>query len=176
MKIFSKFLHFFLIIICLLLQIVFFEYLKMYYISSDLIIVIIIAVALFDGTLWGALSGFIAGMTLDLMVGNIVGISAFIYAIDSFIVNKLITAGFKPAWTTYSFLVFLVTEINILILNLVLYLFNFSIDWSAISLELLVRPVCNIILMFIIFPLIKMSSGRSESEEIKFGVQYKDKI
>jgi hypothetical protein len=143
MKIFSKFLHFFLIIICLLLQIVFFEYLKMYYIISDLIIV---------------------------------GISAFIYAIDSFIVNKLITAGFKPAWTTYSFLVFLVTEINILILNLVLYLFNFSIDWSAISLELLVRPVCNIILMFIIFPLIKMSSGRSESEEIKFGVQYKDKI
>jgi rod shape-determining protein MreD len=176
MKVFSKFLHFFLIIICLLLQIALFEYLKMYYISFDLIMVIIIAVALFDGTLSGALYGFAAGMILDLMVGNIAGISAFIYAVDAFIVNRLITAGFKPTWLTYSFLVFLMTEINILLLNLILYLFNFSIDWSAISLELLVRPACNIVLMFIIFPLIRMSSGRSESKEIEFGLKYKDEI
>lgn len=148
----------------------------MYYISFDLIMVIIIAVALFDGMLTGALSGFAAGMILDFAAGNIAGISAFIYAIDAFIVSKLITAGFKPTWLTYSFLVFLMTEINILLLNLILYLFNFSIDWSAISLELLVRPVCNIVLMFIIFPLIRMSSGRGGSEEIEFEHKYKDQV
>ena len=174
MKIFSKFLHFFIIIICLLLQIVFFEYLKMFYINFDLVMVVIIAVALFDGTLWGILYGFAAGMAIDLVAGSVVGISAFIYAVDAFIVRRLITAGFKSIWLTYIFIVFLITEINILIVNLIHYLFNFNIDWFGISLELATRPFCNIILMFIIFPLIKISSGKSE--EIEFGFKYKDKI
>lgn len=146
----------------------------MFSINFDLIMVVIIAVILFDGTLWGALFGFVAGMTLDLMVGDIVGISAFIYVIDAFIVSRMTTAGFKSTWPTYSFIVFLITEIDILMLNLILYLFNFNIDWSGMSLELLARPVCNIILMFIIFPLIRISSGKSE--EIEFGSKYKDKI
>ncbi len=174
MKIFSKFLHFFIIIICLLLQVVFFEYLKMYSINFDLILVIIIAVALFDGTLWGILYGFAAGMALDLIAGSIVGISAFIYAIDAFIVRRLITAGFKSIWMTYVFIVFLITEFNILITNLIHYLFNFNIDWFGISLELATRPFFNIILMFIIFPLIRISS--SNGEEVELGFKYKDKI
>ena len=174
MKIFSKFLHFFIIIICLLLQIVFFEYLKMFYINFDLIMVVILAVALFDGTLWGILYGFAAGMAIDLIAGSVVGISAFIYAVDAFIVRRLITAGFKSIWLTYIFIVFLITEINILIVNLIRYLFNFNIDWFGISMEMATRPFCNIILMFIIFPLIKISSGKSE--EIELGIKYKDKI
>ncbi len=172
MKIFSRFLHFFVLIICLLIQIVFFEYLKMFYINFDLIMVVIIAVTIFDGTLWGILFGFIAGMTLDLMVGDIVGISAFIYAIDAFIAGRLITVGFKSGKQAYLLLVFLVTEINILLINLIYYLFNFNPDWPGTGIELITKPFFNIILMFAVFPVMRIISGRRE----EIGFEHKSKI
>jgi len=146
----------------------------MFYINFDLIIVIIIAIALFDGTLWGVLFGFIIGMVLDLMVGNVVGISAFIYSMDAFIVSRLIAAEFKSKILTYLFIVFLITEINVLIVSLIHYLFNFSVNWPVMSLELVTKPVCNIVLMFIIFPLVKISSGMREESEFEF--KHKGKI
>jgi rod shape-determining protein MreD len=172
MKIFSRFLHFFILIICLLVQIVFFEYLKMFYINFDLIMVVIIAVTVFDGTLWGILLGFIAGMTLDLMVSDIAGISAFIYAIDAFIAGRLITVGFKSVKQANLFMVFLVTEINILLINLIYYLFNFNPDWFGTGIELMTKPFFNIILMFAVFPVMKIISGRRE----EIGFEYKSKI
>ena len=174
MKIFYKFLHFFILVICLLLQIVFFEYLKSFSLNFDLVMVVIIAIALFDGTFWGILFGFAAGMLLDLLIGDIIGISALIYPINAFIASKLITSGFKFKYLTYSFIIFLVTEINILIVSLIRYLFNFNSNWMQMGLELITKPVLNIILMFIIFPIISISSGMTR--EIEFGFKYKSKI
>jgi len=172
MKIFYKILHFFILIICLLLQIVFFENLKSFSVDFDLIMVVIIAIALFDGVFWGMLFGFIVGMVLDLMVGSMVGISAFIYSMNAFVVDRLIAAGFRYKLLTYSFIVFLITEINILIVSLIRYLFNFDSNILTMGLEMITKPICNIILMFIIFPVI--SSGMKR--ETEFGLKYKDKI
>ena len=174
MKVFYKILHFFILIICLLFQIVFFEYLKSFSINFDLVMVVIIAVALFDGTFWGILFGFAVGMVMDLMIGDIIGISALIYSINAFIVARLITSGFKFKYLTYSFIIFLVTEINIAIISLIRYLFNFNSNWLQMGLELVTKPVFNIILMFIIFPIISISSGMTR--EIEFGFKYKNKI
>ncbi len=174
MKSFSKILHFFILIICLLLQVAFFGYLKIFSISFDLIMVAIIAVALFDGTLWGMLFGFIVGLVMDLMTGNIIGISAFVYSIDAFMARKLISAGFKSKLLTHIFIVFLVTEINILIFSLIYYLFNFGISWFGMGLDMIIRPVCNIILMLIMFPLIRISSGMDKETEFEF--KYKNKV
>lgn len=174
MKIFYKFLHFFILLICLLLQIVFFEYLKSFSINFDLIMVVIIAVALFDSTFWGILFGFAAGMLLDLLIGDIIGISALIYPINAFIASKLITSDFKFKYLTYSFIIFLVTEINIIIVSLIRYLFSFNSNLMQMGLELITKPVLNIILMFIIFPIISITSGMTR--EIEFGFKYKSKI
>jgi rod shape-determining protein MreD len=158
----------------MLLQIVFFEYLKSFSINFDLIMVVIIAVALFDGTFWGILFGFAAGMLLDLLIGDIIGLSALIYPVNAFIASKLITSGFKFKYLTYSFIIFLVTEINIIIISLIRYLFSFNSNWMQMGLELITKPVLNIILMFIIFPIISISSGMTR--EIEFGFKYKSKI
>jgi rod shape-determining protein MreD len=174
MKVFYKILHFFILIICLLLQVVFFERLKLFSVNFDLVMVVIIAVALFDGTFWGILFGFVIGMVLDLMIGDIIGISALIYSINAFIVNRLIMSGFKSKFLTYSFIVFLITEINILIVSLIRYLFNFNSNWLQMGLELVTKPACNIILMFIVFPIISISSGINR--EIEFGFKYKNKV
>src|SRR4030042_329551 len=136
--------------------------------------VVIIAVTLFDGTLLGILFGFAVGMVLDLLIGDIIGISALIYPINALIASKLITSDFKFKYLTYSFIIFLVTEINILIVSLIRYLFNFNSNWMQMGLEILTKPVLNIVLMFIIFPIISISSGMTR--EIEFGFKYKDKI
>jgi len=167
MRIFSKFLHFFILIICLLIQIVFFEYLKMFSIHFDLVMVAVVAVAFFDGTIWGILYGFIIGILMGLMVGDVVGISAFIYAIDGFLVDRLITVGFKSRWLAYLSIVFLVTEVNILMVNLIYYLFSYEINWLNMSIKLASTPFFNIILMFALFPLIRKSSGRRREIEIE---------
>ena len=172
MKIFYRILHFFILIICLLLQITFFENLKLFYVDFDLIMVVIIAIVLFDDVFWGMLFGFIVGMVLDFMMGSIVGISAFIYSVDAFMVGRLVAAGFRYRLLTYSFIVFLITEVNILVVSLIHYLFNFDSNILGMGLELVTKPICNIILMFIIFPVI--SSGMKR--ETEFGLKYKDKI
>jgi rod shape-determining protein MreD len=167
MKIFSRTLHFFILIICLLVQIVFFEYLKMFSINFDLIMVAVIAIALFDGTIWGIISGFLIGVLLDLMVGDIVGISAFVYTIDSFLVDRLVNVGFKSKWLAYSTMVFLATEVNILLVNMIYYLFNYNIDWFNTGIKMISSPFLNIILMFALFPVIRISSGRIKEIEIE---------
>lgn len=174
MRIFSKILHFFILIVCLLVQVAFFEYLKMFSVSFDLIMVVIVAIALFDGTLWGILSGFAAGMIFDLMVGNVVGLSAFVYVINAFIVRRMVSADIKSVWRAFALIIFLITEINILLTNFMRYLFNFNINLFGMSLEMIIGPACNIILMFIIFPFIRLSSGRGR--EIKFEFKQEDKI
>lgn len=174
MKVFYKFLHFFILVICLLIQIVFFEYIKIFSINFDLVMVVIIAIAIFDGTFSGILFGFAAGMMLDLLIGDIIGVSALIYSLNAFIVSKLITSGFKLKYLTYLFIIFLVTEINIITVSLTRYLFNFNSNWMQMGLELITKPVLNIILMFIIFPIISISSGMTR--ETEFGFKYKNKI
>ena len=172
MKTFYKILHFFILIICLILQLVFFEYLKLFSINFDLVMVAVIAIALFDGVFWGILFGFIIGNIIDLMVGNIVGISALIYSINAFIVSRLTVAGFRLKLLTYVFIVFLITEINILMVSLIRYLFNFDINVLRLGLELATKPIYNIILMFIIFPVV--SAGFKRETELEF--KYKTKI
>ena len=39
------------------------------------------------------ISGFLAGMILDLMMGNVIGLSALIYALNAYIVRKIINIG-----------------------------------------------------------------------------------
>lgn len=172
MKIFYKILHFFILIVCLLLQIVFFEYLKSFSLNFDILLVMVIAVTLFDGLFWGLLYGFVIGLVLDLAVGDIVGISALIYSLSAFIASRLIMEEFRYRLLNYLFIVFLTTEINILAVTIIRYLFNFSSGLFRIGLEMMTAPACNIILMFIIFPVIRIGAR----EGIGLESEYKDKI
>ena len=161
MKLTYKVLHFFILAACLVLQIAFVENLKLFSMNFDLVLVTVIAISLMDGAIFGAFCGFTAGILLDLMLGGgTVGISAFAYAASAFIAGKLIETGLKQRILSFAFIIFLVTEINLILVSVIHYLFNFNIAISELGLELLVKPVCNIILMFVIFPLIRIGMHR----------------
>lgn len=160
MKLAYRILHFFILIICLVLQIGFIEHLKLYSINFDLIMVVLVAVSLIDGVLSGICYGFVAGILLNLMVGDIVGISAFIYVMDAFIASRLIEVGFRRKILSFVFIIFLITEINLIVTSTVYYLFNYNISISGSGLEMLAGPACNIILAFFIFPIIEIGTSR----------------
>ncbi len=171
MKFFLKFLHLVLLLICIILQVTFVGYLNVFYLSLDLVMVAILGITVYDGDLYGIIAGFFAGLILDLMTGQIIGINALLFALNAFVAGLVLKAGFEKKMLVNILLVFAVTEVNLLFLTGVHYLFNFKLSLSALGLELLTNPVFNILVMFVIFPVLR--AGRKRKEEI--GFIYKDK-
>jgi len=171
-KLLLKFAHFIFLIISIIVQLSFLEQLKIFNINIDLVLVTVIGIAVFQGGLYGMVYGFIAGMLLDLMIGQVVGINALLYCFSGFFTGMIMDAGFKRRMLTYVLLIFFFTEANILLTGGIYYLFNFSPNTAALGLEMIIKPVCNIVMMFLVFPLLK--AGLERSEEI--GFKYKDQV
>ncbi|MDD5659423.1 MAG: hypothetical protein PHR39_05380, partial [Actinomycetota bacterium] len=67
MKIIDKIFDFFILIFFLILQVVFAQQLKLYYINFDFILVIVIAVTFKENMIVGMFYGFFSGFILDLL-------------------------------------------------------------------------------------------------------------
>jgi len=154
MKILRKILYFLLLIAALIIQITFFEYLKLFNIYFDLVLIIVVVLTLTGGAFYGIISGFIAGLLLDFIAGDLAGISALIYALDAFIVWRLMQSGLRHRLLSQLFLIFAVTEANILTIVLIRFLFNYDIE---------------LLLMLAIYPAVRISlRQRTESLEFKY--------
>ncbi len=167
MKILRKILYFLLLVAALIIQITFFEYLKMFNLYFDLVLIIVVVLTLTGGAFYGIISGFIAGILLDLIAGDLAGISALIYALDAFIVWRLMQSGLRYRLLSQLFLIFAVTEANILIIGLIRFLFNYDIGLRLLGLELLLKPAFNILLMLAIYPAVKISL-RQRTDRLEF--------
>ena len=132
----------------------------------------IAGITIFDGMIYGVVYGFITGMILDLMVGNVIGLSALIYALNGYIVSKIINVGLKKKIFVYILAIFFIAEINLLSFTGVYYLFNFRASLRGLGLEIAINPICNILLMLVLFPLLQ--TGRERKDE--FGFLHKDEI
>ncbi len=141
---------------CLAIQVAFIENLKLYHIDLDLVLVALVLITIYDGAVTGILFGFAVGMALDLAAGNIVGISPLIFAVSAFTASRLTEIGFKQKLPAYIFIIFIITEINVLLANMIRYLFNFNIDMAGMGSELLLRPIYNIILILAVYPLLRI--------------------
>lgn len=175
MKALLKFLHFLFLLFCLIVQLSFIEQLKIFHVNIDLVLIAVLGIAIFDGSILGLIYGFIAGLTLDFMVGGIIGINALIYSMSGFAAGKMMELGFrnfKKRILTNILIVFFFTEINLLFTSSLYYLFNFGSSSVILGTEMIINPVCNIIVMFLIFPLLR--AGLERSEEI--GFTFKGKI
>jgi len=171
MKFLLKFLHLVLLLLCIILQVTFVGYLNVFYVSLDIVMVAILGITVYDGDVYGIIAGFFAGLILDLMTGQIIGINALLFALNAFAAGLVLKLGFERKLLTNILLIFAITEINLLFLTGLHYLFNFKVSFSMLGLELLTNPVFNILAMFVIFPVLR--AGVKRKEEI--GFIYKDK-
>jgi len=168
MKIFNKVFDFFILIFFLILQVAFAQQLKLYYLNFDFILVVIVAITFKNNMTTGMFFGFFTGLIFDLLSSHIVGISSLVFALDAFLIGKLLESGLKPRLISYVLTVFMLTEVNIMIPNIFYYLFSYSIDFVSTGLELLLKPVFNILLIFIIFPLMRVKFSGEELIEHQY--------
>jgi len=168
MKIFSKTIDFFILIFFLILQVVFGEQLKLYYINFDFILVAIVALTFKNNLVFGMIYGFFAGLDFDVLSSNIIGISPLIFAIDVFIIGRLLESGLKMKLVSYILSVFILTEINIIIISVIYYLFSYKIDFATLGMDLLLKPIFNIAIIFIVFPLMRLKFSGEELIENQY--------
>src|SRR5680860_1240905 len=117
MKFLLKFLHLVLLLVCIILQVTFVGYLNVFYVSLDLVMVAIIGITVYDGNTYGIIAGFFAGLILDLMTGQIIGINALLFALNAFAAGLVLKVGFEKKLLTNILLIFAITEINLLFLT-----------------------------------------------------------
>jgi len=160
MKAGKKILHFLLLVAFLIIQVTFFEQLKLFNLSFDLILITILAITIVDGVFYGIVFGFVIGLLFDLIAGDLPGISALLYPLDAFIILRLLESGFKNRLVSFIFIIFILTETNIIAESIIRYLFNFEINPQVLGMEMLITPVCNIILLVLLYPAIKISINR----------------
>ena len=168
MKIFNKAIDFFILIFFLILQVVFGEQLKLYYINFDFILVAIIALTFKNGLVTGMIYGFFAGLVFDVLSSDIIGISPLIFALNALIIGRLLETGLKIKLVSYMLAVFMITEINIIIISIIYYLFSYSIDFTVLGMDLLLKPVFNVLIIFIVFPLMRVKLSGEESIESQY--------
>jgi rod shape-determining protein MreD len=131
MKFLPKMLHLILLLICIILQVTFVGYLKIFYISLDLVVIAVLGITIYDGDVYGIIAGFFAGLILDLMTGQIIGINAFLFALNAFAAGLILRVGFEKKLLVNIVLIFSVTEINLLFLTGLYYLFNFKVSFTC---------------------------------------------
>lgn len=168
MKIFNKAIDFFLLIFFIILQVVFGEQLKLNYLNFDFILVVIVALTFKNGLIAGMLYGFFAGLVFDILSSNIIGISPLILALSAFIIGRLLESGLKIKLVSYMLVVFILTEINIIIISIIYYLFSYNIDFVSLGMDLLLKPIFNILIIFIVFPLMRVKFSGEELIEYQY--------
>jgi rod shape-determining protein MreD len=166
MKIFFRIMNFIILILCLIFQFAFLENLKLINIGLDIALVAIIGISIFNGEIYGLISGFLAGMLIDIMAGSIIGVTALLYSVDAFLASRIYGFDFRKKTLANVLLIMLVTEINILFMSGIYYLFGFATSSAKLGIEMLTSPLFNIFAMFIIFPLLNL--GRERKDEIGF--------
>ncbi|MDZ7837414.1 MAG: rod shape-determining protein MreD [Actinomycetota bacterium] len=160
MKIFTKIIHFIMVILALLVQVTLAEQLKFYSIDLDLLMICIISVAVVDGYYYGIIYGFVFGLLLDFMAGNIVGINALIYGLNAFLAARLVEMGIKRRFPVLLLIVFFITEVNLVMEAMLHYLFNYGLDIVQLGKEMIIKPVYSILLLLLIFPLFNLGQKK----------------
>ena len=167
-----KIVHFFILLLFLIIQIVILEQFNFYGSGINLLFVAIIAISIVDGYIYGIFYGLTFGLMLDILSGGLIGLNALVFTLAAFISYRIYKLGFKPKLLTYIIIVPAVTILDVLLPNLVYYAFGFGIKPAFLFISFFLQPAINTVLVFGVFPVMRLGSKRKE----ELGFLYKKKI
>ncbi|MBI5404502.1 MAG: rod shape-determining protein MreD [Ignavibacteriae bacterium] len=97
--------------------------LSAYNITPDLVLIALVYIAVSEGKIFGSVTGFIAGFTIDLVSGSFLGLTALAYSVTGFAAGGFRTEGDKYL-TKLNFLI--VIFLGSMISNFIYYLIYFQ--------------------------------------------------
>jgi rod shape-determining protein MreD len=92
-------------------------------ITPDLVLIAIVFISVSEGKIFGSITGFLAGFTIDLVSGNFLGLTALSYSIAGFAAGAFLTDGAKYL-VKVNFLI--VVFIGSMISNFIFYMIYFQ--------------------------------------------------
>lgn len=97
--------------------------LSAYNITPDLVLIALVYIAVSEGKIFGSVTGFLAGFTIDLVSGSFLGLTALAYSVTGFAAGGFQTEGDKYL-TKLNFLI--VIFLSSMISNFIYYLIYFQ--------------------------------------------------
>lgn len=97
--------------------------LSAYNITPDLVLIALVYIAVSEGKIFGSVTGFLAGFTIDLVSGSFLGLTALAYSVTGFAAGGFRTDGDKYL-TKLNFLI--VIFLSSMISNFIYYLIYFQ--------------------------------------------------
>ena len=92
-------------------------------ITPDLVLIAVVYISISEGKIFGSITGFIAGLTIDLISGSFLGLMALSYSITGFVAGVFFTEGDKNlSKINFLVIIFLCSIVS----NLVYYVIYFQ--------------------------------------------------
>lgn len=92
-------------------------------ITPDLVIIAVVFISISEGKIFGSITGFLAGLTIDLISGSFLGLMALSYSVAGFIAGGFTTEGDKYLFK-FNFLI--VLFLSSVISNFIYYIIYFQ--------------------------------------------------
>jgi rod shape-determining protein MreD len=124
-------------------------------ITPDLVIIAVVYISVSEGKIFGSITGFLAGLIIDLISGSFLGLMALSYSVAGFIAGGFFTEGDKYLYKlNFLIIVFLSSIIS----NFIFYIIYFQ-GLSLNFLEIFSKYILTtstytaiVSLIYIIFP------------------------
>ncbi len=160
----KKFIFVVFILIGLLLQVTVFSHLKIMGIKPDLILIIVLAIGFYRGSYQGMAFGFFGGFLEDVFSSASLGTNALSKVICGFLVSFIGKKVYENLGTQAAIII--IFSLLDRILNLVISFF--SSGATPLSFSMVTNTLSyifyNLILSFLIFPLIRKISNKRRNE------------
>jgi len=92
-------------------------------ITPDLVIIAVVFISISEGKVFGSITGFLAGLAIDLISGSFLGLMALSYSIAGFVAGGFYTEGDK---FLYKFNFLIIVFLSSIISNFIFYIIYFQ--------------------------------------------------
>ncbi|MFQ5601657.1 MAG: rod shape-determining protein MreD [bacterium] len=145
------FLQLFLFIIVIILQVTLAPLFSIKHITPDFVLIAVVYFTLKNGRIWGVIAGFTAGLLIDVLLTDFIGLSSLTNTIAAYAVGFLSQKqSDKPNWRTIG--IFMI----ILLIHDLIYFTILTIDvpvnfWNTLFLHALPTSFYTLLFMIMIF-------------------------
>lgn len=154
------------ILLAVIVQITVAPYLTVLGAKPDVALVVVVCMALMRGPLWGAVSGFAAGLIMDIALVQTMGISSFLLTLAGYFSGRYAEGVDENSWFPPLLMVFISTTVVQTLNAMIMFLFGIEASVSYLAFRVILPSAAlNALLAAPVFVVCRwwLKSGYSQS-------------